>query len=1518
MLPDFDLKNIRLHNGSQHNAFEELCCQLASLEPRALGSDFYRKGLGADAGVECFVRCANKDEIGWQVKYYSGMGKALISSLDESFKTAFAKHPKLTKYVVCLPFDLSDSRITRKKTPQQQWDDWKEKWQGWSRDRGRNLIFELWSAHHIKERLSRNDSNYAGRLLFWFDREALTGKWFREKFDRARADLGRRYTPETNVELPIRKSLLALARSPQLAESIERWLEVINEAGYRAARAVEELAACAGASPPPEGLIGAVTAILSSLEGASLDPSTLIPTNSWIERIIAAQAIGRSCLNWAWSQEVRETKSGRDSSNWARSSLFEFQDKLSSILDELESDSWKLVNAHNVLVVGDAGCGKSHLLADATEYQLMRERPAVLLLGQKFNDSDPWAQILRELDLPIHYQVKQFLGALDAAAQATGCRAVIAIDALNERKGVDVWPHRLASFLCDLEPFPRIVAILSCRTSFLESVIPSQLSAELLPRTTHRGFSANAARYYLDVRGFVLPAVPYPMPEFGNPLFLKTMCDALEKQGLREFPRGLQGLTSTFDFYFSAVTQNLNHRLRLTPNRRIIETALDALTLGFTDSRTGYMSVNDAQKLVDAIYPTKGNVEDDLLFQLEAEGVLSIEMLEFDHAKSQQVRFTFQRYSDHAIATRVLNEHLDKANPERSFRPGTVLHRIVAGEDAYRDAGIIEAIAIQLPERIGKEILELVSSFTEGSPGWLLEQAFRESLLWRDQRFFSESTLSTAKRIGGVDLTRRVLLTIATEPKNPFNAYYLHGVLLARPMPRRDASWSISVAMYDNENDPIETLISWANSQGLSEIEDSRAELGAIVLAWLCSSSNRFERDRATKGLVSILAPRLSVAVRLLDRFKSVDDLYVLERILVAIYGAAMQGISKIDDLAAVALKTYDLLFASGRPPENILLRDAGRGIVEYAIYRGCNLEQVDVPKIRPPYWSKWPIDYVSDETIESFKEEYEGGHVLTDSIVSSAVNDGDFARYIIDPHVAEWSPARIGTARLPTQQDLYKEWQNRFDAVATAEMKSALEGVKLASVQAKLDHFATNVPSMKALDEAEDRLRRSMQPDLWEDYRVTAQSEVRYGGRGGEISRWPAHFDRGWARRWICKRAHELGWSSELHGEFDRSLYRSYSRNNHQIERIGKKYQWLALYELRAKLADNLVFIASRHDATEQTYEGEWHHGLRNIDPSLLITKTNDDGWEDWREATWWMPRLSHLQPISPEERLAWLESPRDILDSSDLIAVRDPRTNRKWLTLFSSYGKRQWKTANGHRGLERDVWCRIACYLVRQPDEQRLLEALKDRRLTDPSIVSRYEFSRGEAHLGEFPWHPAFGGIDDWISDDWNKIPVKVLPTTSQYTCGAGSYDYSVDQVMHIQLPSRWLATALNLRLSNGRSIEFVDHEGIVRFFDPSLTLQGPSAGLIDEEIFDTLLTRHELSAIWIIAGEKGAYGGHWSSTNFGGRYAFSSVYARRGAVFVKHTHEEYDRPTFDQLEEFLGRTPPKTAKVRAEKGR
>ena len=103
--------DLRPFNGSQHAAFEEICCQLAAAETPPPGSQFLRKGA-PDAGVECYWVLPDASEWGWQAKFFlSPPDGSQWAQIDKSVTTALEKHPRLSRYVVCLPIDRQDPRI---------------------------------------------------------------------------------------------------------------------------------------------------------------------------------------------------------------------------------------------------------------------------------------------------------------------------------------------------------------------------------------------------------------------------------------------------------------------------------------------------------------------------------------------------------------------------------------------------------------------------------------------------------------------------------------------------------------------------------------------------------------------------------------------------------------------------------------------------------------------------------------------------------------------------------------------------------------------------------------------------------------------------------------------------------------------------------------------------------------------------------------------------------------------------------------------------------------------------------------------------------------------------------------------------------------------------------------------------------------------------------------------------------------------------------------------------------------
>ena len=743
-LPDISFENIRPVDGNRHAGFEELCSQLASLDAVSAGERFVRKGRGGDAGVECYRRRADGTEVGWQAKYLFSWNASLASQLDDSIRTALKKHPNLVEYIVCLPIDLSDSRTGKGKTAREKWNVWCAKWKKHAATQKRNLTITLWGKSELTTRLTIGDPAHSGRLLYWFAIEAFTADWFEEQFEKARASLGSRYIPETNVELPIRQDFLAFARGPEPQQQIDGWFLGITEKGHRAVDAIRSTSA-EKAETHSDLLAEAVHVLTSSLGGDPIEPDRLYPIDSWKSAVSVCLDLASEALHWTYDLPPSKPESpGIEPKRGAQHNLYELIEALHEIKDALASNRWQLTNTKAVLLQGPAGIGKSHLLADIVEHQIYAGGSALLVLGGAFVDDELWPQIRDRLDRPPTEQFKHFLGSLDAAAQVTRTRALVCIDALNERHGLDVWPERLAAFLRTFDPFPRVGVILSCRSTYVPYVIPNDLDEDRLFRLDHSGFGATrgeAARIYLDKRGIVRPGVPNLVPEFENPLFLKTCCDALEKEGKTELPKGLRGISSIFEFYNDAVAQALNRRMKLDPHLEIVPKAITGLVQLLLDAGNGYVAKSEAISVFESVHASGGIHERSLVSQLESEGLLTVEAVrQDDESLTEMVRFTFERFSDHMIAAHLLDDHLNASDVTGSFRAGQPLQKFVFGPQNYERAGIIEALAIQLPERTGVEILDFGPKTS-----FVVHDAFQASLRLREQSYFTERTFELVR-----------------------------------------------------------------------------------------------------------------------------------------------------------------------------------------------------------------------------------------------------------------------------------------------------------------------------------------------------------------------------------------------------------------------------------------------------------------------------------------------------------------------------------------------------------------------------------------------------------------------------------------------------------------------------------------------------------------------------------------------------------------------------------------------------
>jgi len=1501
---------LRPWNGSQPLAFEELCCQLAGAEDMPRGAKFVRKGT-PDAGVECFWQFYDGSEHGWQAKFFlSPPNNSQWRQIDESVQKALDKHPKLFKYTVCLPIDRPDPRKENQKSCLDKWDERVEKWQNWVNEKGMNVEFEYWGQYEIGTRLAID--KHAGRRFFWFNEEYLSQEWFEKNLNIVLKDAGPRYTQELNVQLPISKVFDALGRVNEHKVELKQILGRI-ERGYTN---TSSQTAIEHAKKDLEDLGNHLKRCMAGLRILSESPISV-----W--EIDDAEDVCRKSLKSVNEVErkLRESRKNlKPEEHESRELGFSYELHYLRELEGTLYELWHLMrdpyfivtNRPSLLVLGNAGTGKTHLFCDVANKRIMNNVPTVLLLGQYFVSGDPWGKMISQLGLPNPTTREILLGALEAAAQALGCRALIMIDALNESaENGKRWIDHLGGMLALLRNFPWVGIAISVRTSYQELVVPKDLVGNEFAVIEHTGFADcgyEAIKEFFGYYHIQLPSVPLLEPEFYNPLFLKIFCEGLHKKKEHNIPPGLKGVTSIFDFFLDAIDAKLA-RDHICYDSRLCLASKTAYKLAerIADSSKEWLSYEEADKLIRTIWPQETHSISPLK-TLISEGLLSMDMFFAEGgSRTEGVKFCYQRFSDYAIASHLLQKFGDRqsfgrpnhANArqgmlskllrmtalkycrykvKRALKLKGTLGKYVKDEhSSWRNSGLIEALSVQIPELLGCELVNLAPRVSDYE---YVQIAFVSSLVWRDPQYIDDKTLEYINsHIIHSDVHTQLLetlLTVAPLPYHPFNADFLHEHLMGQALAKRDFLWSTFLYNQYAEKGPVDRLIDWSWGEEEKEhISDDSIKLCAKTLSWFFTTSHRHLRDRATKALVVLLTQRIHILREIINDFQQVNDPYVLERIYAVAYGCAMRTKDK-EALKKLALYVYHLIFEDGSPPPDISLRDYARGVIELALHYESELN-VDIDKVRPPYKSEWmsyiaPIKEVQKKYEIPYRDKNSEPEIAQNILVHSVTGFADFARYIIGTNFghSNWSSRRFGFPRAPTNREKHDSFFGSLDSTqkeAWDKYERVRKRVMYFSVRPAIPHkfslgwgLSESSVFQRALGLAEQRF---LGP-LSDAQKTEFENVIKPFVEDSRLLHEKEYFDLSIAQAFILERVFTLGWDRNLLGQFDFNVdrYGPVSRTEHKHERLGKKYQWIAYRELLARVSDNFEFAGYITDKSGK-YEGTWQiSSVRDIDPSCILKKTGYEGWGTHTKK-WWFP-YDYSDWERPIDDVEWLKRTEELPNFGQMIEIEDTQSNN-WIVLKGFYNMEQPTPPEEDKyELERrTMWFSIESYIVKLNTIDAIYAWAVKQDFWNNWMPESHDT---DIFLGEFFWSPAFKyydvpyyGLYGWTKGDAERrgIPGDVLVSTLRYSSHKSGYDCSINEDFGICIPAKELVHGMDL-IWTGSGGDWCDTQNVLVAFDPSVREQGPGCALIRRDKLLAFLNEKEYGILWKIMGAKRMLGG------------------------------------------------------------
>lgn len=1337
--PLVDLARIAAHGGSQQAAFEEFCCQLARRSQVPAGSRFQRNGVGADLGLECLWKLPGGRTWGWQAKFVF-RPTALKAQVEKSLRAALSHHPSLSRFVLCVPFVPSAAQGAggRGSSQATTLERYVKEWDALA---GRSLV-EVWDASELTSRLLELDAS-GGRGRYWFDQHSLTPAWFSAQLRKAVAIAGPRYTPDVHVNLGARDVFSALGATEDWRAKKAAQLEILAGGDERrrigTPRNSTSLPGPEEASPAFAEASKALPALhqelASRLDASWADDRAVVDRCRGLFELAAVELAADLDAKHPGPTKASESRHFRDfqaayMADFPAAALDSAREqgaRLGHFAAWLSEPAHAAADIRLLALTGPAGIGKTHALCDIARHREEEGLLTLVLFGTQFRSRSSLEELRANLGLDGTWSARQLLDALEAAAEQSRHRVLILIDAINETASRAYWNTELPALIDEVAQRPWLALCVSCRDIFANAILPAPARMPRHELTGFAGHEFDACGVFFAHYGLNPPLDPLLTPECSNPLLLKLTCETLRDKGLTSLPEGWLAFHHVITARLSAVDRAL--RASFGPLARTAASSTMEVIVGAMlghDRRALALSTCMSEL---ATHPTIGAphqevlntlIEEGLLVQIPGSGAAGLLS-----APDDELIFGYERVGDHLIARCLLSrcEDIDEVR-------ATVAQ-------VRHESGLLEALAVQLSDRFGAELLDVLEEPTRAECDiWI------RSLQWRPA---ASLTGSVGRRL--LDLAARnhrvaVLDTLmfCAMRSGPLDAHWFHREMTSRSLGDRDALWCpylFGALQRTPEQSPVRRLLdAWRNQELVGRLDDDRATRWLLLLCWMCAANDRSVRDEATRAATAVTLERRHIWSAVISMISDVDDDYILERTLLAAYGCflVVKGGKVPQELGSILVRILESRAHAG-------VRDAARCLVDLC---PSGRRKRLTPARRLPQHHKWPLTFPSEEEIETIVSSAQRSEYP--QLRSSVINElGDFAHYT---------------------------------------MERALRGYL----------HAVNLPA---------------------------------------------------ARRWVLREVIRLGYSPERFARFDIDIVRAHGSERNRdgwAERLGKKYQWIALARLVGIVGEAVAPAPEFASDTVPPPGSLVGQTLRDIDPSLLGPRGASS-----RGGSCWSGIDPQLDATGPADDARWVADSAHMVELAKRLWQLSVCSEDGWVPLEACPRWTSKHTVSGDRGFRRQIWLQVRAYLVPKRRFRRLWLWLRARQCRD---LPRGIHLSDSVFIGEYPWGASMRRATSLQLDpEYVEDSPAAFTPASVWVDGEFTEDCSRDGRKGAFVPVGDLLK--NLRW-DGRG-GFISASGRRQAVDPSFAAEGFGACLVRRDWLEKSLNEQDASLIWAIFGER-----------------------------------------------------------------
>ena len=1071
-----------------------------------------------------------------------------------------------------------------------------------------------------------------------------------------------------------------------------------------------------------------------------------------------------------------------------------------------------------MVLSGRAGTGKTQLLANKTRTLLDENRAALLLVAGIYFASDPIQEQVTK-NLRLDFSFEELIDVLETIGEKGNCIIPVFIDAINETWNNRLWKTGLPSIIDKVKKAPMVKLVVSYRPEFEKLVLPDAISngSEDVVRIYHRGFEDNsieAIRKFLNHYNIPFTPLEYFGYEMSNPLFLTLYCKTYNGEEV-SLPTLYERLIEKANINIITAHEEFFRKQGYSANDDLLRPLISQIAKYLVTHDKRSISKSDLTKL--SYWTEYGLPPAPYIRCIVKENILHDSA--FDHV--EKYYFSYDQMNDYYCAKAILDmcstkEEVRKYLCEKVLGIENNKLGFTCNVDLFVNACVLYA------EKYKEECIDIIDALTADDDKWDVFSRYIKSFEWRNTKEITGEVFikMLRKYPWGPDDLWPMLIGNSVKVSHPFNADFLHEFLSRYELNRRDFLWSVYInkLTWDKSNRIVQLIQMYDRGETLKGKNRKQAELLLTLFAWLLTSSNRWLRDYTSKAMIEILKNHFDLSRSLMEKFKDVNDPYVVQRLVGILFGACCKR--KTGSLRELAEYIYETVFDKDKVYPDILLRDYARLIIEKFLaeepsYKGIINREIIVP----PYDSD-PIPEIDDQHYGD--KDYEGAmlRLVMSMRIEKMGGYGDFGRYVFQSALSNFDV------------DMYKMF-----------------------------NYAV--------------------------YHII----------------------------------NDLGYTEDLFGNYD-SHVGGYDRNlTVKTERIGKKYQWITMYEMLARISDHSKMIDRWNylSKEEVKFEGAWNPYVRDFDPTLnasfmkcadapvfsVLDEHKARGIEENKTSDISSTQLSK----------AWMEHKGVFYQELKDTLILTDDAGQQWISL-SKY----CDTGRKNLDIEKlSVWSWLYAYFMTPEQADAFLKCTeKGISVMSSDIASHHEtytiFNR------EYPWSPSckefkeyawvnarlktgeketvtetiqvpdfsafeallrrYRGItedDEDVSDDIELInedgkeeppvpEIKIKEETIQHevekdigkilhtTTGIlweEEYDASKEETISINFPCGKLIETMELR-QMGADGFFYDAEGKLAAFDTTIT-QNINSVVVRKDILDSFLAQTGWKLVWLVDAEK-----------------------------------------------------------------